>query len=347
VDICVAPLQAGAPFESHFRLMGSTAATGTQFSGNTRGQVASACMWDRALSAYDITTISGRFDYRQGAMIGLRAYFAMEEGTGDSMHDSLELSQPAHLLGGATSAQWVLNAPSEAGLGATLLLDVPYPPPPPSPSPPSPSPPSPPLSPPPGPVPSPPPRPLRPPPPSPPPSPPPLPPPPPSPRPPPAPPYPPPPVIYKNVLSFDGVSGSVRVEAPVGGGGSRAVSFWLWLAGEQPSAAPYYLLDGRQFVGDDAVPLIASSGVGGSVMVVYSDAAPLNVSHVWRDLPRDVWTHVLMETAVSFNSGFVLMSSLLSMYSGRRRHLMQTNHPGDTPPSLFCATFSAARTRTV
>ena len=122
----------------------------------------------------------------------------------------------------------------------------------------------------------------------------------------------------------------------VGGGGSRAVSFWLWLASEQPSAAPYYLLDGRQFVGDDAAPLISSSGLGGSVVAVYSDSAPLDVAHVWSELPYDMWTHVLMETSVAFDSGFVLMASLLSAYSGRRRHLSQTNHPGknETPPSL-------------
>jgi hypothetical protein len=129
--------------------------------------------------------------------------------------------------------------------------------------------------------------------------------------------------VRKDVLRFDGVSGSARVPAL---GGSHAVSFWLWLASEQRGASPYYLLDGRQFVGDTAAPLISSSGVSAAVAAVYSDAAPL--ASVWAHLPRDVWTHVLMESAAPFSSGFVLMSSLLSVYNANRRHLAQASQPG-------------------
>jgi hypothetical protein len=52
-------LQAEAPFDSHFRLMASAAATGNSFAGNVRGRVAAVCVWTRALSAADWSASAG------------------------------------------------------------------------------------------------------------------------------------------------------------------------------------------------------------------------------------------------------------------------------------------------
>jgi hypothetical protein len=170
----------------------------------------------------------------------LLAYFDMEP---DTYQSSLIMNQIQAIdVGG--SSRYALPAyamPRDAGrrprwvnIGALPLgwhpwnlsqptLPPPNPRPPPAP-PPSPPPPAVPSPPPPAPPPSPPP------------------PPPPSPSPPPAPP------VTKRAFSFDGIGDAMTLPAPASS--VLAVSFWVFIAQEQPASPPYYLFDARNDAAD-------------------------------------------------------------------------------------------------
>ena len=234
-------IEAAYDFSDDVNLMSNTISGEEEVSNGdfTAGRIASVAVWGRVLPTEEVsilaTTIKS-FDYNfHYYNSSLLAYFDMEP---DAYESSLIMDQIQAIdVGGSTKYAlpayampreaarrptwvnvgelpigwhpWLLSQP-------TLPPPSPRPPPNPPPSPPPPPPPSPPS-------------------PSPPPSPPP--PPPPSPSP------PPPPPVTKRAFSFDGLGDSVTLPTPTFS--VLALSFWMFIAEEQPASPPYYLLDAR------------------------------------------------------------------------------------------------------